>query len=187
MSFNVTLQPSGHTFEADPARNILRSGLEAGFNLPYSCRASGCATCKARIVSGTIDHGASSESYMPQSMRAEGYALLCQANPPKLWIDVDGVWNQPVFRRRLPVAKEIVADDAIVVIRDVCERRPSFDIAQSVDVGEVRLQPVVYRNETAGVYVYASGGEVELFAIRHSTGGDQEMGTGDGPLSCRAE
>ncbi|HEY1506029.1 MAG TPA: 2Fe-2S iron-sulfur cluster-binding protein, partial [Stellaceae bacterium] len=81
MSFRVTLQPSGHQFEADAARNILRSGLEAGFNLPYSCRASGCATCKARILAGSIDHAASSETYMPQAVRAQGYALLCQAKP----------------------------------------------------------------------------------------------------------
>ena len=81
MAFRVTLEPSGHSFEAAEGRNVLRSALESGFNLPYSCRAGGCSTCKARIVAGSVDHALSSDTYLPQSLRDEGFALLCQAKP----------------------------------------------------------------------------------------------------------
>ncbi len=81
MAFRVTLKPSGHSFEAAEGRNVLRSALESGFNLPYSCRAGGCSTCKARIIEGSVDHALSSDTYLPQSLRDEGYALLCQAKP----------------------------------------------------------------------------------------------------------
>jgi CDP-4-dehydro-6-deoxyglucose reductase len=81
MAFRVTLEPSGHSFEAAEGRNVLRSALESGFNLPYSCRAGGCSTCKARIVAGKVDHALSSDTYLPQALRDEGFALLCQAKP----------------------------------------------------------------------------------------------------------
>ena len=75
--------------------------------------------------------------------------LLGQADPAELRVDVHGVGNQSVLRRRLPAAQQIVADDAIVVVRDVRERRTAVDVAQSVDTGDVRLQPIVYRDEAA--------------------------------------
>ena len=81
MGFRVTLKPSGHSFEAPEGRNVLQSALEAGFNLPYSCRAGGCSTCKARILEGKVDHALSTDTYLPQSLRDQGYALLCQAKP----------------------------------------------------------------------------------------------------------
>jgi CDP-4-dehydro-6-deoxyglucose reductase len=81
MGFRVTLKPSGHSFEAAEGQNVLRSALEAGYNLPYSCRAGGCSTCKAHIVEGKVDHALSTDTYLPPSLRAQGYALLCQAKP----------------------------------------------------------------------------------------------------------
>jgi CDP-4-dehydro-6-deoxyglucose reductase, E3 len=81
MAFRVTLKPSGHHFEAPEGRCVLQSALEAGFNLPYSCRAGDCSTCKARILDGKIDHGRATLTYLPQALRNEGFALLCQAQP----------------------------------------------------------------------------------------------------------
>jgi CDP-4-dehydro-6-deoxyglucose reductase, E3 len=81
MGFRVTIKPSGHRFEAAPGRNVLHSALETGYNLPYSCRAGGCSTCKARILDGKVDHALSSDTYLPLSLREAGFALLCQAKP----------------------------------------------------------------------------------------------------------
>ena len=81
MGFRITLKPSGHTFEAPEGINVLRSALEAGYNLPYSCRAGGCSTGKAHIREGRVDHALSTDTYLPPSLREQGYALLCQAKP----------------------------------------------------------------------------------------------------------
>jgi CDP-4-dehydro-6-deoxyglucose reductase len=81
MGFRVTLKPSGHSFEAPEGQNVLRSALEAGYNLPYSCRAGGCSTCKAHIGEGKVDHALSTDTYLPPALREQGYALLCQAKP----------------------------------------------------------------------------------------------------------
>ena len=39
-----------------PGENVLTAALAAGIPLPYSCRAGRCASCKAKLLSGTIDY-----------------------------------------------------------------------------------------------------------------------------------
>ena len=81
MAFRVTLQPSGHSYEVGDGKSVLQAGLDAGYMLPYSCRAGVCRTCRATIVEGRVDYGLAHETYLPQSDRAKGLALLCQAKP----------------------------------------------------------------------------------------------------------
>ncbi|WP_141639876.1 2Fe-2S iron-sulfur cluster-binding protein, partial [Cupriavidus basilensis] len=52
MTFNVTLHPSGHSYEVPDGVTVLTAGLEAGWIMPYSCRAGGCRTCQGRILGG---------------------------------------------------------------------------------------------------------------------------------------
>jgi CDP-4-dehydro-6-deoxyglucose reductase, E3 len=77
----VTLQPSGHSFEVPADKNILQAGLDAGFSMPYSCRTGTCKTCRGTITEGSVDYGFTHPNYLPDSDKAKGYALLCQATP----------------------------------------------------------------------------------------------------------
>jgi len=81
MTHWVTLQPSGHRFEVAEGQNILQAGLDAGYSLPYSCRTGVCRTCRGTIREGTVDYGMVHPTYLPDSDKAKGYALLCQAKP----------------------------------------------------------------------------------------------------------
>lgn len=81
MAFRVTLQPAGHSFEASGDRTLLESALDAGRLPPYGCRSGVCGACKARVVSGEVDHGEASESALPPDERARGRVLLCCAYP----------------------------------------------------------------------------------------------------------
>ena len=81
MSHSVTLKPSGHTFEVEEGKNILQAGLDAGFMMPYSCRTGVCRTCRGTLQEGKVDYGAVHPTYLPDSDKAKGYALLCQARP----------------------------------------------------------------------------------------------------------
>ena len=81
MVHRVTLKPSGHTYEVPEGKTILQAALDAGHMLPYSCRAGVCRTCRGTILEGKVDYGLAHETYLPQSDRAKGYALLCQAKP----------------------------------------------------------------------------------------------------------
>jgi CDP-4-dehydro-6-deoxyglucose reductase len=81
MSHTVTLKPSGHCFEVKEGQNILQAGLDAGFMMPYSCRTGVCRTCRGTLREGRVDYGAVHPTYLPDSDKAKGYALLCQARP----------------------------------------------------------------------------------------------------------
>ncbi len=79
MTFKVTLSPSGHSFEVDQETSILTAGLAAGYYIPYSCRQGHCGNCKGEMIQGSVDHGASSQTYLPETERKVGKVLLCQA------------------------------------------------------------------------------------------------------------
>lgn len=79
MSFQVTIQPSQHQFSADSDKSVLDAALAAGILLPYSCRSGACSTCKARVVSGTVEAGHSAEQILTPQEIHEGFTLLCQA------------------------------------------------------------------------------------------------------------
>ena len=79
MSFKVTLQPSGHSFDVEPGDSILRTGLAAGFAIPFSCRQGVCRNCRGKLVSGEVDLGDVHPAYLSEEERARGYVHLCQA------------------------------------------------------------------------------------------------------------
>ncbi|TMH97387.1 MAG: 2Fe-2S iron-sulfur cluster binding domain-containing protein, partial [Betaproteobacteria bacterium] len=81
MGHRVTLKPSAHSFEVPEGQSILQAGLDAGFMMPYSCRTGVCRTCRGTLLEGKVDYGAVHPTYLPDSDKAKGYALLCQAKP----------------------------------------------------------------------------------------------------------
>ena len=81
MSFQVTIQPSGHRFEIPSDDSILNAALEAGFTLPYGCRNGGCGACKGRVLAGTVDYGQAQPHALTEAEKADGMALFCCAKP----------------------------------------------------------------------------------------------------------
>lgn len=79
MTFQVTIQPSQHQFTVTPEQTVLDAALAAGILLPYSCRSGACSTCKAKVVSGSIQPVPSAEVVLSPEEREAGYTLLCQA------------------------------------------------------------------------------------------------------------
>jgi len=79
MSYQVTLQPSGHTFTADEDQTLLAAADAAGLALPYGCRNGACSVCKVLVLQGQVDHGEAQEWGLPAEQRAAGKALMCCA------------------------------------------------------------------------------------------------------------
>lgn len=81
MSFQVTIQPSGHRFSVSGDETVLSAALEAGYNLPYGCRNGACGACKGQVLQGTVDPG----HYQPHALSAQeiaaGKVLFCCARP----------------------------------------------------------------------------------------------------------
>ncbi len=52
--FQVTLQPSGHTFTVKKDEFILEAALRQDIAFPYGCKTGSCGTCLGKVVSGEI-------------------------------------------------------------------------------------------------------------------------------------
>jgi ring-1,2-phenylacetyl-CoA epoxidase subunit PaaE len=85
---SVTLDGRTTSFELSAdGENILDAAMQAGLDVPYSCKGGVCATCKAKLVSGEVEmdlnHALSTEEL------AAGYVLTCQAHPLSAQVVVD--------------------------------------------------------------------------------------------------
>ena len=79
VSYQVTIQPSGHQFTVNPGETLLAAALNAGFSLPYGCRNGACGACKGRVLAGAVDYGTFQESALSHEDKLKGLALFCCA------------------------------------------------------------------------------------------------------------
>lgn len=69
--------------------NLLDAAMQAGLELPYSCRAGVCSTCRTKVVSGEVEM---EQNYALEDWELEqGYILACQSRckTPTLELDYD--------------------------------------------------------------------------------------------------
>lgn len=81
MTYNTTIQPSGHQFPIDESETILEAALKHGYTLPYSCRDGVCGVCKGKVISGQVDYGDHQEHALSDAEKSAGMALFCCAKP----------------------------------------------------------------------------------------------------------
>lgn len=81
MSFQVTIKPSDHQYQAQAHETLLESGLREGFALPYGCRNGACGSCKGKILEGRVDYGNYQENSLSENEKHAGMALFCTAKP----------------------------------------------------------------------------------------------------------
>lgn len=79
--FRIRIEPLGREITCRDDQPILDACLRAGIWLPHDCTHGTCATCKAVVKAGDVDHGESSEVALADFERAEGKTLLCCALP----------------------------------------------------------------------------------------------------------
>ena len=80
MGFQISVEPSGHVFEAKKGEPILDAALRQGLILPYGCRSGACGACRGEVLSGQIDHGKTQDFALSDADRAAGFALFCCAS-----------------------------------------------------------------------------------------------------------
>lgn len=90
-----------------PGENVLTVALAAGIPLPYSCRAGRCASCKAKLLAGTIEYPDGRPPGITASEADRGEVLLCQARPRS---------DLSIESRRVPVRASNAASGEIVAI-----------------------------------------------------------------------
>ncbi len=120
MTFQITVQPSGHKFDCAPDETVLVAGLRAGVGLPYGCKNGACGSCKGKLIAGSVTHGAHQAKALPPAEEDAGAALFCCATPHSdLTIEVREVAGAGEFPiKKLPsrvTTLERVGSDVIIL------------------------------------------------------------------------
>ena len=79
MTFQVTVQPSGHRFDCEADETVLAAAIRAGVGLPYGCKNGACGSCKGKVVGGSVEHKAYQQRALTDAEKAKGFALFCCA------------------------------------------------------------------------------------------------------------
>ena len=79
MSFQISVQPSGRTFEADTNETLLAAGMRQGVGLPYGCKDGACGSCKCKKISGEVQLGTYQAKALSEAELAQGLILTCCA------------------------------------------------------------------------------------------------------------
>jgi CDP-4-dehydro-6-deoxyglucose reductase len=120
MTFQITVQPSGHQFSCEEDETILAAAMRAGVGLPYGCKNGACSSCKGKIISGSVRHKAHQERALTKDEEAAGYSLLCCATTEGDLViearEVAGSDDYPIRKMPSRVSTlEKVASDVIVM------------------------------------------------------------------------
>jgi CDP-4-dehydro-6-deoxyglucose reductase len=119
MTFQVTVQPSGHQFSCEEDETILAAAMRAGVGLPYGCKNGACSSCKGKVLSGR--HPQAAPGTRPDQGRGSGrhVAVLLRHRPQRLVIEareVAGSDDYPIRKMPSRVATlEKVAPDVVVM------------------------------------------------------------------------
>jgi CDP-4-dehydro-6-deoxyglucose reductase len=172
-TFEVTLAGSGKTFRVRRGENVLAAALRQGVMLPYSCKNGTCGSCRGLLERGAVHYPFHPPMALERSDIAEGYTLLCQAEPLEDLVvqvrEIEAIRDIEV--RMLParvVEKTLLADNVMRLrLRLPSSQRLQFLAGQYVDV----LLDEGKRRAFSIASCPSVEGEIELH-IRHVEGGD---------------
>ncbi|MDB5907621.1 MAG: CDP-6-deoxy-delta-3,4-glucoseen reductase [Massilia sp.] len=120
MTFQITVQPSGHHFDCEQDETVLSAAIRAGIGLPYGCKNGACGSCKGKVLEGAVVHKQHQARALSGEEAAAGYALFCCAIPKDELViaarEVSGSSDYPVRKMPSRVAKiEQVAPDVVII------------------------------------------------------------------------
>ena len=181
MTFQITVQPSGHQFSCEADETVLSAAIRAGVGLPYSCKSGACSSCKGKIVSGNVQHKPYQTRSLTEDEAAAGYSLLCCAVPQGDLVvqarEVAGSSDYPIKKMpsRVTTIEKVAPDVVVLTLQLPASERLHYRAGQYIEI--------LLRDNKRRSYSMASapadGGPVTLH-IRHLPGGlftDQVFGT----------
>ena len=86
---HVMIDGQRHAYSCARGQTVLDGAIDAGLQLPYSCREGRCGTCLVKLTEGSV-HMSKSQGISKRELK-HGFVLACQAVPsePTLTIDYD--------------------------------------------------------------------------------------------------
>ena len=84
---SVTMDGHAREFGLQEGDTLLDAAIKAGLDLPFSCQAGVCSTCRAKLVKGQVTMDAN-HALEPWELE-QGFILTCQSRPTTNTIELD--------------------------------------------------------------------------------------------------
>ncbi len=181
MSFQITVQPSGHQFSCDADETVLSAAIRAGIGLPYGCKNGACGSCKAKIVQGSVSHKAHQQRALTPEEAEQGMSLLCCATTQGELViearEVAGSSDYPVRKMpsRVATMQRLAPDVVVITLQLPANEALAYRAGQYIEF----LLPGGKRRSYSMATAPALDKPIELH-IRHMAGGlftEQVFGT----------
>jgi CDP-4-dehydro-6-deoxyglucose reductase len=130
MSYKIDIQPAGLQFQVERDQAILPAAIAAGIGLPYGCRDGACGSCKSKLVSGRVVHGAHQLRALSVQEEEAGMILTCCATPQSDCViesrSVAAAGEFPIIKMPVRVASMHKAAPDVMVVRLQLPANASF-------------------------------------------------------------
>jgi CDP-4-dehydro-6-deoxyglucose reductase len=139
MTFQVTVQPSGHQFTCEEDETVLGAAIRSNVGLPYGCKNGACGSCKGKILSGSVTHGAHQEKALSKADEEKGGALFCCAKPHSDLViearEVAGIGDFPIKKlpTRVAAVEKVTDDVAIIALQLPANERLQYRAGQYIE------------------------------------------------------
>jgi CDP-4-dehydro-6-deoxyglucose reductase len=175
MGYKIDIQPAGLHVTVEPEQAILPAAIAAGIGLPYGCRDGACGSCKSKLVSGRVIHGAHQLKALSAEEEQAGMILTCCATPQSDCViesrSVVAAGEFPIIKMPVRVASLDRAAPDVMVMRLQLPANASFQYKAGQYV-EFLLRDGKRRAYSMATAPHNKGDppQIELH-IRHMSGG----------------
>ncbi|MEI8171665.1 MAG: 1,2-phenylacetyl-CoA epoxidase subunit PaaE [Rhodoferax sp.] len=79
VALTVVLDGKSHALHMNPDEHVLDAAMAAGLDLPFSCKGGVCATCRCKVITGSV---AMDKNFGLEAWETDkGFVLSCQSRP----------------------------------------------------------------------------------------------------------
>jgi ring-1,2-phenylacetyl-CoA epoxidase subunit PaaE len=79
VSLTLVLDGKSHALKMNPDEHVLDVAMAAGLDLPFSCKGGVCATCRCKVIDGSVSMD---KNYGLEAWETDkGFVLSCQSRP----------------------------------------------------------------------------------------------------------
>jgi CDP-4-dehydro-6-deoxyglucose reductase len=139
MTFQITVQPSGHQFECEDDETVLAAAIRAGIGLPYGCKNGACGSCKGKVTEGLVELKPHQQRALSEQEKAQGFTLFCCAIPDSDLViearEVAGSTDYPVRKMptRVQSIRKAAPDVAILTLQLPANEALAYRAGQYVE------------------------------------------------------
>jgi NAD(P)H-flavin reductase/ferredoxin len=151
---------------------ILTAALRSGIAIPNSCRVGGCASCKCKLIKGSVKELTESSYVLSEQELADGFILACQSvpkEPVEIEVALDEIASQFCVKKIKGVitAQEKLTHDITALQIDLSEPMEYIP-------GQYAELSIPSLSKAIRAYSFASpaDGKTVEFYIREVSGGE---------------